>query len=156
MEKDKIQMPVEGWSQWADLLLNVVTNLDKDIKEIREELNETTKNLYFELHANKNDINNIKISLEELKRIGDKLEMLNALVSDMKPLLSEVAVLKNVSETLKEAIKANKELNTKISDLDKQIAVLKSENKKMSMIFGAIAGAIPPTIAFLVSIFTKK
>jgi len=81
---DDKEFKSSGWKYWAGLVINNITNLDKEIKLLKEDLRINTENLYKEIKHDKENIQNIIVNLEELKRISDKIGDLREDLKDIK------------------------------------------------------------------------
>jgi len=121
-----------GWKYWAGLVINNITNLDKELKSLKEHIDESTSSLHSELKSDRCDINEIKIAIQEFKRIGDK-------ITDLKEDISEIKHCYNL-------------MNKDISTMNKDITKLKIK----SGAWGAVSGAISAGLAGLIYLLIGK
>lgn len=121
-----------GWKYWAGLVINNITNLDKELKSLKEHIDESTSSLHSELKSDRCDINEIKIAIQEFKRIGDK-------ITDLKEDIGEIKHCYNL-------------INKDISTMNKDITKLKIK----SGAWGAVSGAISAGLAGLIYLLIGK
>lgn len=135
----------EGWAKWAEMVSSAITALDNDIKDIQNELKEAIVHINEELGKDQCDINNIKIALEELKRLSDNIINLRDAIKELKPMIPEVMALKTLSGSLKE----------ERDDIKKIIADVAGLKVKASA-WGAVGGILAGIGTILISLLLRK
>lgn len=120
--------PDSSFGAWANLLLNHVSALEKDIKDTQNLLRETSSDIYKEIDKNKNDVNVIKIALESINRISDKIEY------------------------LKECVSKSEKMNETMGDMREDIAGLKVR----ASLWGGLSGVIGAIGTVLIYLLTLK
>lgn len=90
-----------GWKYWAQLVLNNITSLSKDLEDLEIRLNQITCNLQSELNSNKSHINTINLALEEFKRVNDEIKRIRVDLQELKELKEKISNLKEDVASLK-------------------------------------------------------
>ena len=99
--KNEIRPQSTGWYEWVKIVVSNVGQLNDELKSLEKELKKSISNLEIELKTQDNKIDDIKISLEEIKRITDKIDNLKEKTKDLEKSLSNF--ISNIS-TIKEDI----------------------------------------------------
>lgn len=101
-----------GWTKWADLVSKTVDKIENDVVNLQKELRDLAQKISTEINLERTEMINIKITLEELKRMNDKISNIKEDVVQLQPLLRDVEILKTLVEALKSIPKMQEDITT--------------------------------------------